>query len=114
MTRVSRDRVRPPRGHRSERLRALGASIVVGSLTDIHDLRRAMTGVQRAYFCTPLEPGALRAAAVFAMVAAEHNLESVVAMSQWLASPHHRSPHTRETWLGTSCSRGCQVRPSPP
>ncbi len=85
---------------RSERLRALGASIVVGSLTDIHDLRRAMTGVQRAYFCTPLEPGALRAAAVFAMVAAEHTLESVVAMSQWLASPHHRLLHTRETWLG--------------
>ncbi|GHF65041.1 hypothetical protein GCM10017781_46040 [Deinococcus metalli] len=59
-----------------------------------------MPGVQRAYFCTPMEPGALRAAAAFATVAAEHHLESVVAMSQWLASPHHRSLHTRETWLG--------------
>lgn len=84
---------------RSERLRARGATIVVGSLTDPSDMRRAMTGARRAYFCTPLEEGALRAAAVFATIAAEQRLESVVVMSQWLASPNHPSLHTRETWL---------------
>ncbi len=84
---------------RSERLKAKGATLVVGSLTDLSDLRRAMTGVQRAFFCTPLEAGALRAAAVFATVATEQALESMVVMSQWLASPTHPSLHTRETWL---------------
>lgn len=84
---------------RSERLQAKGASIVVGSITDLNDMRRAMTGARRAYFCTPLEEGALRAAAVFATVAAEQQLESVVVMSQWLANPSHPSLHTRETWL---------------
>ncbi|THF67897.1 NmrA family transcriptional regulator [Deinococcus sp. Arct2-2] len=84
---------------RSEHLKTKGAAIMVGSITDPSDMRRAMTGAQRAYFCTPLEAGALRAAAVFASVAAEQRLESVVVMSQWLASPHHPSLHTRETWL---------------
>lgn len=84
---------------RSERLKTKGATVVVGSITDPSDMRRAMTGVQRAYFCTPLEEGALRAAVVFATVAAEQGLESVVVMSQWLASPNHPSLHTRETWL---------------
>lgn len=84
---------------RSERLRSQGAQVVVGSLTDVDDMRRAMTGARRAYFCTPMEGAALRAAAVFATVAAEGGLESVVVMGQWLAHPHHPSLHTRETWL---------------
>ena len=84
---------------RSERLKAAGADIVAGSLTDIDDMRRAIRGAQRAYFCTPLAPGNLKAAAVFCAVAAERRLQAVVAMSQWLASPHHPALHTRETWL---------------
>ena len=84
---------------RSERLRAKGAAIIVGSQTDVHALRQAMVGVRRAYFNTPLEAGALRSATAFATVAAEVKLESLVVMSQWLASPSHPSVHTRETWL---------------
>jgi NAD(P)H dehydrogenase (quinone) len=38
---------------RSERLKAKGAEIVVGSLTDINDMRTAMAGARRAYFCVP-------------------------------------------------------------
>ena len=84
---------------RSERLKAKGADIVVGSLTDINDMRKAMAGAQRAYFCTPPEQGNLKAAAIFTAVAAEQKLESVVAMSQWLANPNHPSLQTREVWL---------------
>lgn len=85
--------------HRSEYLRSKGAEIVMGSLTDINDMRRAISGVQRAYFCTPFAEGSLKAASVFAIVAAEHSLESIVAMSQWLANPNHPSLHTREVWF---------------
>ena len=84
---------------RSERLKAKGAEIVVGSLTDITDMRRALAGAKRAYFCAPNEAGYLKAAAIFTVVAAEQQLESVVAMSQWLANPHHPAIHTREAWL---------------
>lgn len=84
---------------RSERLKAKGADIVVGSLTDITDMRTAMAGARRAYFCFPNEAGYLKAAAIFTVVAAEHHLEAVVAMSQWLSQPNHPSASTRETWL---------------
>ena len=84
---------------RSTALAAQGADIIIGSMTDIVDMRRAMVGVQRAYFCTPTGGGTLKAAAVFTAVAAEQGLESVVAMSQWLASPLHPAVQTRETWL---------------
>jgi len=87
---------------RSERLKSKGADIVVGSLTDPGDMRRAMAGAQRAYFNapTPMKEGTLKIASVFTAIAAEHKLESVVAMSQWLANPRHPSVHTRKVWLG--------------
>ncbi|HEY0753693.1 MAG TPA: NmrA family NAD(P)-binding protein [Ktedonobacteraceae bacterium] len=84
---------------RSEHLKAKGARIVVGSLTDITDMRRAMAGVRRAYFCVPNEAGLLKAAAIFIAVAAEQKLDALVAMSQWLSDPNHPSVHTREHWL---------------
>ena len=84
---------------RSERLKAKGANIVVGSLTDITDMRTAMAGARRAYFCVPNEAVNLKAAAIFTVIAAEQQLEGVVAMSQWLSNPNHPSIHTRETWL---------------
>ena len=68
---------------RSERLKAKDAEIVVGSLTDPADLRIAMAGARRAYFCMPNEAGYLKAAVIFTVLAAEQQLESVVAMSQW-------------------------------
>jgi NAD(P)H dehydrogenase (quinone) len=85
--------------HRSQYLQARGVDIVVGSLTDINDMQRAMKGVQRVYFCTPLSESNLKTTSVFVAVATEHPLEAVVAMSQWLANPNHPSLHTREVWL---------------
>src|SRR5258707_12002938 len=84
---------------RSERLKAKGADIVVGSLPDINDMRKAMAGARRAYFCVPNEAGNLQAAATVTVIAAEQKLEAVVAMSQWLSNPNHPSVHTREVWL---------------
>ena len=84
---------------RSEGLRKLGAQIVTGSLEDMTDLRAAMNGVQRAYFCPPLEPGTLRRATLFAAAAQAARLEVVVALSQWVADAHHPATHSREKWL---------------
>jgi len=84
---------------RSERLRRLGAQIVVGSLDDPVDLARATDGVRRAYFAAPFAPGALRVSSAFAEAAEEARLEVLVVLSQWLAHPSHPSVHTREIWL---------------
>lgn len=84
---------------RSARLRAAGAEIHTGSLEDPQDLHAAMAGVQRAYFCPPLEPGTLRRATLFATAAAQARLEVVVALSQWVADPSHPAVHAREKWL---------------
>ena len=84
---------------RAAELRARGAQVVVGNLNDVGDVRRAMKGVQRAYWAAPVVPGALEAATLFASVAEDQRLEAVVSMSQWLADPAHPSAHTRAEWL---------------
>jgi uncharacterized protein YbjT (DUF2867 family) len=84
---------------RSAALRSGGAEIVVGNVTDVRDVRKALHGVQRAYWAAPVVPGALEAATIFATVAEEERLEVVVSMSQWLADPGHPSAHTRAAWL---------------
>ena len=45
---------------RAEYLRRHGAEVVVGTLTDMGDLRAALDGVRRAYFVAPSMPGAAR------------------------------------------------------
>ena len=84
---------------RSERLREAGAEVIIGSLEDMGDLRRAMAGIQRAYFCPPLDYGTLRRAALFSVAAQEARLEVAVVLSQWLTDPLHPAIHSREKWL---------------
>ena len=84
---------------RSEKLKSSGATIVVGSMADIEDMRRAMAGCQRAYFCAPITDSYLQIATIFATAARDQRLETVVVMSQWLSSSHHPALQTRLCWL---------------
>ena len=84
---------------RSETLRKAGAEIAVGSLEDFDALIKALKGVQRAYFCPPLEAGVLRRTTLFAAAAEEARLEVAVVLSQWLVHPTHPALHSREKWL---------------
>jgi uncharacterized protein YbjT (DUF2867 family) len=84
---------------RAERLRELGADVVVGNLFDVRDLRSAMDGVQRAYFVAPHGPNGLHASMAFAVAAEEAKLETVTTLTQWLLHPGHPSLATRELWL---------------
>ncbi len=87
------------RDARSERLERLGADIVVADLFDYDALRAAMAGTSRAYFCPPFHPHMLQSAVTFALAAREAKLESIVGLTQWLASPSHPSLSTRQHWL---------------
>jgi uncharacterized protein YbjT (DUF2867 family) len=87
------------RDARAVALEEAGAEVVTGSLEDYADLQAAMGGVQRAYFCPPLEPGHLRRAVLFAAAAKAARLEAVVQLSQWVNDPYHPAAHAREKWL---------------
>jgi uncharacterized protein YbjT (DUF2867 family) len=84
---------------RSEKLRAAGAEIAIGDLTDPQALLDAMHGVKRAYFLPPFDPYMIQSAAAFTIAARDARLESVVVLSQWLSNPEHPSLATRQHWL---------------
>ena len=84
---------------RSERLEQLGAEIAVADIFDYDALRAAMAGTSRGYFCPPFHPHMLQSAVIFALAARDSNLESIVGLTQWLASPAHPSHSTRQHWL---------------
>ncbi len=83
---------------RSAALRHLGAEVVVADMFDAQQLKRALHGVQRAYYVTLFKPGLAQAAQAFADAARQTGLQSLVQLSQWLAHPTHPSIQTRETW----------------
>jgi uncharacterized protein YbjT (DUF2867 family) len=84
---------------RSARLERLGAEIAVADIFDYDALRAAMAGTSRSYFCPPFHPHMLQGAVTFALAARDAGLESIVSLTQWLASPSHPSHSTRQHWL---------------
>jgi uncharacterized protein YbjT (DUF2867 family) len=84
---------------RSSVLRARGAEIAVADMCDVEQMTAAMRGVQRAYWLPPCDPNMLMGAAVFATAAKDAKLESIVSLTQWLASPSHPALLTRHHWL---------------
>jgi uncharacterized protein YbjT (DUF2867 family) len=84
---------------RSERLKSLGAEIVVAEMSDVERVVDALDDVQRAYYCPPIDPYAIQGAVAFAIAAKEARLEHIVSLTQWLSSPSHPSLMTRQSWL---------------
>ncbi|WP_099023986.1 NmrA family NAD(P)-binding protein [Mycolicibacterium palauense] len=76
--------------HREEHadaLRALGAQVVVGDLTDPHDVVSAMRGVRRVFFNMGVSSSYLQAATLVSAAGRDHgSLETVVNMSQMTVS----------------------------
>src|SRR5262245_24744742 len=81
---------------RSVRLTAQGADIAVADMSDVERIADALKDVQCAYYCPPVDPYMLQGAAAFAVAAKERRLEHIVGMTQWLSSPSHHSPMTRQ------------------
>jgi NAD(P)H dehydrogenase (quinone) len=84
---------------RNAQLKALGAEIVVAEMSDVERVIDALDGVQRAYYCPPIDLYAIQGAVAFAIAAKEARLEHIVSLTQWLASPSHPSLMTRQLWL---------------
>ena len=86
---------------RSERLQQAGAEIFVGDLFDMRDLRKALVGVQRAYYCPPFGPNTLYGSMLFAVAAEEASLEVVALLGAWNPHSTHPSIHQREHWIAS-------------
>jgi uncharacterized protein YbjT (DUF2867 family) len=72
---------------RADRLRELGAEVVVGDLTRPQEVADAMAGVSRMFFSMSVSPDYLEATAVVCAVARESGgLEVIVNMSQMTVS----------------------------
>ena len=84
---------------RSARLKARGAEIAVADMSDVERVAEALEDVQRAYYCPPYDPYMVQGAVAFAVAAKEAQLEHIVGLTQWLASPSHPSLMTRQSWL---------------
>jgi uncharacterized protein YbjT (DUF2867 family) len=72
---------------RADALRALGADVIAGDLTNPVDVAAAMNGVTRMFFNMSVSPDYLQATAVVCAIATElDNLEVLVNMSQMTVS----------------------------
>src|SRR5260370_8626434 len=84
---------------RSEQLQKIGAEVVFGDFLDFDSVRAALNGVQRAYFCYPINPGLVQATAHFAQAAKEAGVEVIVNMSMISARSDATSNAARQHWL---------------
>ena len=84
---------------RSEWLKAQGAEIAIAEMSDVERIAEALRDVQRAYYCPPFDPYMIQGAAAFVVAAGASQLEHVVSLTQWLASPSHPAHPTRQLWL---------------
>ncbi len=84
---------------RAQKLRDLGAEVVIGDMASLRDMRLAMDGMQMAYFCYPVQEGLVECAVIFAQAAKEQNLELIVNMSHKQSRPYARSKATQNHWL---------------
>lgn len=94
---------------RAAKLRARGVEVVVGSLYDWRDLRRALEDVQRAYVCPPFDARHLHGTMLFALAAEEAGLEVIALMSGWNPHPIHPAVMQREHWLANNLYRRLSV-----
>ena len=90
---------------RARRWRDLGVEVVVGSLFDFRDLRRALNGVQRAYHCPPFDATHLHNSMLFALAAMDAGVEVVALMSGWNPHPSHDALMQREHWMTNNLYR---------
>jgi uncharacterized protein YbjT (DUF2867 family) len=107
---------------RAESLRQLGAEVVVGDLTDLQSVHRAIEGCKRIYFSMSVSAAYLEATVNFAAVARHHGVEAIVNMSQMTVtgmsitettnSPQHKLHWLAEQALAWSGLPVVTVRPT--
>jgi uncharacterized protein YbjT (DUF2867 family) len=107
---------------RAEHLRRLGAEVMLGDLTDLASMHRAIEGCSRIYFGMSISAAYLEATVNIAAVARHHGIEALVNMSQMTVtqmsvtetteSPQHKLHWLAEQVLAWSGLPVVTVRPT--
>src|ERR1700738_5001826 len=107
---------------RAAALRRIGAEVIVGDLTDLTSMHRAIEGCGRIYFGMSVSPAYLEATINTAAVARHHGVEAFVNMSQMTVSqmsisettdsPQHKLHWLSEQALSWSGLPVVTVRPT--
>ena len=84
---------------RSDALREMGAEIFAGDLVHIQSVREALKGIERVYFCYPVQADLLEATAILAQAAREEDVKFIFHLSSGSSSDQSPSPWGRKTWL---------------
>ena len=80
-----------------QHLRQRGAEVTLGRIDSRQDMKKALSGVQRAYYCYPIIENLLASTRMFAELAQAEGIESVVNIGQYLAElDKHPSKQTNE------------------
>src|SRR5262245_7801717 len=84
---------------RAERLRSLGADVVVGDFLDYHSVEQAVAGVSTVYFAYPVQEGLLEATTIMADAARKAGVSRLIDMVMLVSSPDAPTPRMRENYL---------------
>lgn len=84
---------------RSEKLKKLGAEIVVADVFDAEGVYNAMKGTQRVFYLPVVHPFMIQSSVAFAVAAHQLEVEQIVTLSQWLSNPSHPALLSRHHWL---------------
>lgn len=84
---------------RAERLRSLGADVVVGDFHDYQSVEQAVAGVSTVYFAYPVQDGLLQASAIMADAARKAGVTRLIDMVMLISAPDAPTPRMRENYL---------------
>ena len=105
LTRLLREKGVPVRAfvrkvdERSEVLRGTGAEVFAGDLVSIQSVRAALKGIEKVYFCYPVQADLLEATAILAQAAKEEGVKFIFHLSSGSSSDQSPSPWGRKAWL---------------
>jgi len=97
--------------HRSDRLKSLGAEIVVGDFLDARSVERAAEDVSSIYFAYPVQDGLADATAAMALAARKHGVSRLVNLVMYQSSIDAPTPRMRQNYLSEQVFEWAAVGP---
>ncbi len=96
---------------RSDRLKSLGAEIVVGDFLDARSVEQAAKDVSSIYFAYPVQDGLADATAAMALAARKHGVSLLVNLVMYQSSIDAPTPRMRQNYLSEQVFEWAGVGP---
>jgi uncharacterized protein YbjT (DUF2867 family) len=96
---------------RSDRLKSLGAEILVGDFLDVRSVEQAAKDVSSIYFAYPVQDGLAEATAAMAFAARKHGVSRLVNLVMYRSSIDAPTPRMRQNYLSEQVFEWAGVGP---